>query len=402
MFEHAEHNKWVKRKAPILDQYVEGVETLLQDSAARGFDSLPLATLKDIYNLDEKVKKKLTEINGELYKEQVGTVFQIDEFTLRLALEYAKLVLAKYIQDLLNTLSLEKAEVDDQFRRDNADVKKLLVDVDRRNYDLIIGRADMESLLIDYKTRELEAQRLGMDKELELIAAQTEVVRERLRIIPHLQELVIKERAIIDLERQRAVVLQAIIILKQQIADIKEGMIPLYQEKADATNQLAAAITDEVQWKEALIELGFERILVEDAKADAIVSENAAKAAIESLRLAYIQSSNAVAEARSQFDISLTQYSASVARAINSLEEALKKASIDLRIDTSLERLTMDIQDDVNLLGTKIANLISEVSSSVNKITTLPGIMKKSEHKTSTWTIATSQTIREIAEAISG
>jgi hypothetical protein len=402
MFEYAEHNKWVKAKAPVMSQYVGKVKALLADSAARGFDAPPPTMLKDVFDLDEAAKIKLTDINGELYKEQTGIIFQEEEFALNLAVEYAKLVLAKYVQDLLNALTLEKAEMDEQFRRDRAYTQRLEADVNKRNYALIIGRANIESLLIDYKTRELEAQRLGMDKELELIAAQMETVKEKLRIIPWLQELILKERAIIDLERQRAVILQAIIIIKEQIVAAKEGMIPLYFAKASATKQLATAITAEVQWKKALIELGFERILVEDARAGAVVSENDAKAAIETLRLAFIKHSNAVAEARSQFDISLSEYSAAIARQINELEKTLKEVSVDLRINTSLEKLTINIEDDINLLSAKIGNLITEIASSVDKITGLPRIKKRSKHINETETETESETYRRIYEVISG
>lgn len=402
MFEYAEHNKWANEKAPVMKQYEDGMKTLLNSAGERGFDIAPLATLKDIFDLDEAAKLKLTEVNGKLYGEQIAILFQMEEFDLKLAIEYAKLILAKYIQDLLNTLSIEKAGMDEQYRMDLAYIKRLKADVDKRNYDLIIGRANIESLLIDYRTRELEAQRLGMDKELELIAAQMETAREKLKIIPWLLELIQKERAIIDLERQRAVILQAIIIIKEQIAAVKEGMIPLYLDKADATNLLADAITDEVQWKKALIELGFERILVEDAKADATVTENTARAAIETLRLAYIKNSNAVAKARSQFDISLSEYSATIARQINELEKTLKEAAIDLRLDTMLDRLTMDTEDDVSLLSTKIGNLITEIASSIDKILTLPGITKLSSHSNESRTVAFSRAHRKIAEAISG
>lgn len=402
MFEYAEHNKWTNEKAPVMKQYENGVKTLLDNAGERGFDSAPLATLKDIFDLDEAVKLKLTKVNGKLYKEQVGILFQMEEFDYKLAVSYAKIVLAKYVQDLLNALTIEKATMDEQFRMDVAYIKKLKADVDKRNYALIIGRADIESLLIDYKTRELEAQRLGLYAELELIAAQVETAREKLRIIPWLQELIRKETAVIDLERQRAVILQAIIIIKEQIAVAKEGLIPFYLEKADATNLLADAITEEVQWKKALIELGFERILVEDAKADATVTENTTRAAIETLRLAYIQYSNALSEAKSQFDITLSEYNATIARQVNELEKTLKEAAIDLRLDTTLKRLTVDIQDDEDLLSVKIENLITEIASSVDKIITLPGIKKDSKHSSNTDSATWASTKREIAEAISG
>ena len=402
MFEYAEHNKWAKEKAIVMKQYENGVQTLLNSAGERGFDIAPLATLKDVFDLDEAVKLKLTEVNGELYKEQVTILFQMEEFDLKLAIEYAKLALAKYVQDLLNTLAVEKATMDEQYRMDTAYIKKLKADVDKRNYALIIGRADVESLLIDYKTRELEAQRLGMDKELELIAAQMETAVEKLRIIPWLQKLILKETAIIDLERQRAVILQAIIVIKEQIAAVKEEMIPLYLDKADATNLLADAITDEVQWKKALIELGFERILVEDAKSNAAVTENAAKVAIETLRLAYIKHSNAVTEAKSQFDITLSEYNATITRQVNELEKTLKEAAIDLRIDTALEKLAVDTQDDISLLNVRIGNLITEIASSIDKITSLPGILKLSSHFNRNISITRSKTTRHIAEAISG
>jgi len=383
MFEHAEHTKWTAKRAPLMSEYMAGVKAVLNDSAARGFSRPPANVLGSIVEAGKITKLKLADANGSIYQEQSGIMFQQLAFAEKMAWEYNRLILAVYIQDLLNALALENAQMDEQFKMDKAYINKLNAEIDARNYDLIIGRANIDSQLNTYKTRELEAEREGLDKELELIAAQVETATERLKIITWLNQLITKEQAILTLEEQKAVILQAIISIQKELAEIKEEMIPLYEEKADAKIQQAAAITDEIQWQEALINLGFDRITLKGTEVAAELTENEKKKLLETYQLDLAKVSNALAKLKSEYGISLTQYSSLITRQVIDLQETIKKAAIDLRLNTGIERMTVDFGDDTELKTEAITNLTTEIASTINKVIAIASTTKSSRHKTS-------------------
>jgi hypothetical protein len=401
MFEYAEHNKWISKRIPVVKKYSDTVKELIKDSAARGFDVPPSDTLGKVAEVGETVKLELTNIVGLLYGEQASIMFQIEEFEAKLALEYSKLEMALYIQSLLNALELEQAEMTENYKRDKAYMDKLAADVDKRRCAIIIGKADIESAIIDYKIREVEARALGLDKELELIAAQVLTAQERLKMIQWLNELIVKERAIIEIEQRRAIVLQAIIAIKEEIAAIKEGMIPLYEDKSAAKILQADAITTEVGWKKLLAELGFRKIILKDTEASAEVTINEKKTLLEEYRLALTRASNALTELRSEHDISLTEYSNLISDQVLVIEQDIKETAIDLRLDTSNIRLATDVNNDIALINSSIVNLQREIDSTVDKIIDIARTLKKTESTSDV--ISHTQTTRtsEITQAIS-
>ena len=400
-FEHAEHCKWVSKRVPVLREYASKVNDILTDSASRGFDTPPADVSDKLLRLGEAAKFALTDTNGKLYAEQSEIMFQVEEFEAKLVLEYSKLEMALYIQDLLNALELEQAEMKENYRHDKAYMDKLAADVDARRCAIIRGKADIESQLIDYKMREAEAERIGLNKELELIAAQIETARERLKLIKWLDELIIKEKAIIIFEKQRADILKLIINIKKEIVAIKEGMIPLYEDKADAKILQAKTITDEIVWKKLLIELGFRKIDVKDAEASARVSINDKETALEISQLALAVAQNALTKLKGEHDASLTEYSNLIAGQILSIEESVKKSAINLRLDTANIRLATSIANDIILTNTKIANLQKVVTSNIDKIL---GIARAARYTTTiAYSHSKTKTTRyaQIAQAIS-
>ena len=372
-FEHAEHTKWTAKRAPLMSEYVNGVKAVLNDSAARGFSKPSANVLGNIVEAGKITKLKLADANGEVYQEQSGIMFQQIEFDAKMAWEYDRLVLAAYVQNLLNALALENAQMDEQFKMDSAYIKKLNAEIDARNYDLIIGRANIESQLNTYKTRELEAEREGLDKELELIAAQVETATERLKIITWLNQLITKEQAILLLEEEKAVVLKAIIAIQEELAEIKEDMIPLYEEKAEAKTQQAAAITDEIVWNEALINLGFDRITLKETEVAAEITENEKKKLIEQYQLSLTKINNTLSKTKSEYGILLTEYSSQITRQVINLQETIKKAAIDLRLDSGIERMTVDYDLDAELKEDATTNLNTEIASTISKILAIAG-----------------------------
>ena len=399
-FEDAEHSKWAIKRMPVVAEYLGGVKGALEDSASRGFVVVPQNTLDAIVEVGDIAQLKLVDANGRLYGEQVGILLEQAEFDAKLEAAYARLELALYVQGLLDAIAYEKAQIDEAFKMDKAYGRKLDADVDKRNYAILIGKADIESLLIDYQIREVEAERLGLDKELELIAAQVETAEERLKMIEWLNQLIIKERAILELEKQRAVILQAVIAIKEELAAIKEGMIPMYESLADAKLQQANAITNEIQWKEAIINLGFDRIDLKGAQVAADVTENKKRELLETHELDLIVNQNSLAKAKSEYELSLTKHKALISRQILAIIEAVKHADIDLQGDSRVARMEVDYNNSVAIEEQKIENIGDEITSMVNKIIEIATITKKSQRQSSTSAISVATRTSHITQKI--
>lgn len=400
MFEHAEHTKWTVKRAPLMSEYIRGVKAALNDSAARGFSKLPANVAGNIMEAGKIVKLKLTDVNGAVYQEQVGIMFQQEEFETQMAWEYDRLELALYVQALLNALALENAQMEEAFKMDKASIRQLNAEVDARNYGLIVGKANIDSQLIGCRTREVEAERTGIAKELELIAAQIETAEERLKIIAPLKELITKEQAILVLEKQKAVVLQAIIVIKEELAAIKESMIPFYEEKADAKTQKAAAIIDEIQWKEALINLGFDRIDLKTAEVAAELTENEKKELLETYQFNLIKANNTLSKAKSDYSVALTEYSSTIAKQVITLQETIKKAAIDLRIETGIDRMEVNYGIDTALKTAATTNITTEITSTVDKILAIASTLRKSSHSNETETRSIQGSVSQITQKI--
>ena len=398
--EHAEHAKWAVKRIPVMGEYVNGIKDALNNSAERGFNKPPANMVNNIVEMGKATKLKLIDANGALYQEQSNIIYQQAEFDAKMAWEYDRLILATYTQDLLNALTIENAQMDEAFKMDKAYINKLKAEIDARNYGLIIGKADIDSQLIDYKTREVEAERLGLGKELELITAQIKTAEERLKILPWLNELIIKEQAILVLEEQKAVVLQAIIAIERDLAAIKESMIPFYEAKADAKTQQATAITDEVQWKEALINLGFDRIDLKATEVAADITENKKKELLEQYQLNLVKANNALGLAKSNYGIALTEYRTSIADTVIDLRESIKKAAISLGLDSGLERMSVSYENDTTLKNEATSNIATEIASTIGKIIAIASTVKKSSRTSETVANNESNNHRHITQSI--
>lgn len=348
-FKRAEHSKWIKKKKPIMENYLKEMNGLLDNAANRGFAVVPGNVHEKVMNLGLETKKRLTQENGELYNEQKGSIFQQEEFDLNLLVDYARLKLQLYIQRLLNALELEWAELKEAFRKAQWEDKKLRAIIEKRNADLILAEARTRAEVFAYRTQLEQTKLLTLDKELELIQAQYETAQERLKIIPYLEEVIKAEQLVIEAEQRRVIVLNRVIEIEEELAIIKEGLIPKYKELAAKKEEQAKAIEEEAYWKKLMIELGYRETELKDTEAAAQVSQTEAEEALENARLAYVRAQGAAEIARAKAQTTLSQFRAYIARTITEIGERIKKADIDLRLDTAFEKLAMAIEDETEI-----------------------------------------------------
>jgi hypothetical protein len=365
-FERAEHAKWVKLKQQPMAEHNLKVDAVLSDSAARGFQQPPGSMIDDIINIGQEVKLRLTEANGGLYKEQEEILFSLDEFALKLTVEYAKLELAIYKQGILDAITFEKAQIDHDRKIDQADITKQKAEINKRNVTLIKATADQEAEITGYRIRQEEAGRLGMDKLVDLLEAQKETAEERLKVIDALKAVITAEELIVEAENRKAEALERVIAAEEILLGIKQGMIPFYEDLAGQKKLQAQAVKAEAGWKKQIINLGYDRIELQKAETQSFVTQKETEVELEVARAEYITASVAVDEARSEASITLTEEKNLVADQIIPLKEQIGKDKVSLALDTSLERFTqniekiIDLQREQNMAITK--NLNSELS----------------------------------------
>ena len=345
----SEAAKWVKAKQQPMAEYNQKVNGTLSDSAASGFYQPPGNVIEDILNAGQITKLELTDRNAGLYKEQQNIAFQIAEFALKLALEYSKLELAIYKKEIIDAITLEHAQMEHDFKLQQADIARLKAENNARSVILIKAEADQKAQITDYKIRQEEAKRLGLEKELELLEAQKETALERLKIIDALKLVIAAEELIVEAERRKAEALALVIEVERILLGIKEEMIPLYEVLAGHKKNLAGAITAEAAAKAAIARLGYDWIDVKQAEADSFLSQKGAELALEYARTAYVRASTANDETRADGSVTVADAKNNATDTVITTMEAVKKSIIDVRLDTQLARFLQDIENKISI-----------------------------------------------------
>lgn len=369
--EYSEHAKWVKLKRQPMTDYGLKVNETLSESAARGFYQPPASTIEAIINIGQIAKVDITNKNGELYKEQKDIVFQIEEFALKLTLEYAKLELAIYKQGILDALAIERAQMEYDFTVKRADILRLKAENNARSVVLIRAKAEQDAEITDYKIRQEEAKRLGLAKELELLAAQRETAIERLKIIDALKLVIAAEGMVIEAERRKAEALELVIAAEKILLGVKEAMIPLYQNLADHKKSLATAIIDEVAVKEKIIKLGYDRIGVKQAEAAAFVTQTASELGVEYARTEYIRATNANAEARSKGAADFAETKNNATDIVIDLKNVLNKSIVDLRLETQLAKFLRNIESKIEIQQEETQAIAEKLTAQLASMTAI-------------------------------
>lgn len=363
--ESAQWSQAVQQAAGDLDT---AVQTAMAKNAAQGFASPAGPALATILQVGNKAQTALTEANGKIYAGQRERIFQVEEFDLKMDVEEAKLAMELYKAELLNALAVEQAQQDADFEEWRADLMRANAETEKREVALIKARADIEHELNGFKKEQAQAEYLTLDAEVKLIDARTATAEKKLEILDSLYEVVAAEKLIIAAEQRRVVALELAIASKERLAEIKEGMIPLYLERADARTQLADAVTDDAEYRQKIVELGYDKIAVRDAQEEA---EHQVKEAEYDHAVANEQLSKAnmaVELLRAQSRYLLQDYQTATKKSLLSRENVLKKLGVDLSLSTDYSRKSMANVADVAMTEYQRELLDTEITAKLDDI----------------------------------
>ncbi len=358
-----ESARWQQETDKLVGELHAGADKALAEAAARGFAAPPGATLGAILAAGQDVKGKLTEANGKIYDDRRKVLFEQDEFAMKIIVQVSKLAMELYRDELMNALAIEQAEAAAVRDQGLADVVRLNAEVDARQVAIIQSRAEAERRVTVLKAALVEAEAVTLISERALITAQLATAEKKLEIIDSIYQVLAAEQLVLAAENRRAATLELLLAAQEIVAGIKREMVPFYIEKASARQDLAVAITNEIPIKEAIEKLGYDRIELKDAEEAANHQAREAEEEVEIARLAWTRANKATEFARAQSRRLLQEYANIIRAEILEKKKALEMDGVDFKLETSLERKAIDVNDDIAVVNHNIGNLTDELIS---------------------------------------
>jgi hypothetical protein len=359
----SESAEWALACDELGSKLVDETQKALSDSAGRGFFAPTGATLETILDFSQKTKEKMVEINGKIYERRRKVIFDQQEFALKILVQVAKLAFEAYREAIFNALALEQAEQAADAERDIADVNRLNAETEKRQVAIIQAKAELERRITVYRAQLVETETETMTFERLLIKAQLETAEKKLEIIDSLYKVLAAEELVLAAEQRRAASLELLLEAQRTLAAIKEEMVPYYLDKAKARGELAVAVTEDAAVREEIEKLGYDRLELKAAEEEADHQVREANEVYELAQDAQVRATEATKMARAQASRILQEYANEIQTSILAKRLALEKEGIDLKLNTSLSRLSIGLADDIEVIERERANLSLELAN---------------------------------------
>ena len=368
-----------------------GVDKALADGAERGFPAPPGDTLAVLLALGQDAKSKLAEMDGKIYEERRGVLFQQQEFALNVLVKLAKLSLELYREQIFDALAIEEEQVKALRETTRADVERMNAETELRQRAIIQAHAEMERQVIAYKKQLVEAETTTLTAETILIQAQLATAEKKLEIIASIYQVLAAEELVVQAEQRRAASLQKVLAAELIVAGIKKEMVPYYVQKAQATEAYAQAIIAGLPVEEALIRLGYGRLDLKTTEEYAGHLEREQAEELELLREQFVRANTAMELIRTQNRRLLLEYRNQIQALIQGQRKSLQEDEVAFRLTTGLSREAIGVNNEVAVTRHEIANLTTELVSILKNMadraidetaTVKDGALKLSKHTT--------------------
>jgi len=139
--------------------------------------------------------------------------------------------------------------------------------------------------------------------------------------------------------------------------------VPFYITKASARLELADAITADIPVQKAIVELGYDRIDLENRKEFAAHLLRLAENELELAKLGWTRANSVLTFAQVQSRRLLQEYENVIQAQVLALKESLTEAGVDLRLSSSLARTAIGVDDDVEVTMAEKVNTSSELAA---------------------------------------
>jgi hypothetical protein len=356
-----ESGKWTQDTSQAAGELIQNRDKILDAAAARGFAALPGDAVMDVFDLEQTVKGKLTQALGKIYHERRATLFQQQEFILKVLVQASKLGMDLYREELLGALALEAAEEDAWGTRSRADIERTNAITEARQTALIQAKAEIEYDIANYKQQLVDAEAVTMESERALVYSQLATAEKKLEIVQSIYQVLAAEQLVIAAEWRKLNSLQLVLAAEQITAGVEREMIPFYIQKADAKVQLAQAITADIPIQKAIVELGYDKIDLENAEkaADHVVRQAQQDEALA--QADYTKAALALELVKTQGRRMLQELATDVKMYVQDHKKILDEQGIDLRLFSSLQRETVAVNNDARVTQQEINNMTGEL-----------------------------------------
>jgi|WetSurMetagenome_2_1015567.scaffolds.fasta_scaffold159231_1 hypothetical protein len=399
-FNLTESAKWAQANQKVIGDLHTGVDKALADAAARGFPAPPGGTLTTILSAIQEAKAKLTEANGKIYEERRADLFQQEEFAMKIIVQAAKLGMELYREELLNALAIEQAEAMAERDRGRADVERMNSEIDARQVAIIQARAEMEHRITVLKAQLVEAEAGTLVYETALINAQVATAEKKLEIINSIYLVLAAEELVLAAEHRRAETLTTLLAAENVVAEVKRAMVPLYIEKAGARRELADAITKDIPVQKAIVELGYDRVDLENRKEFAAHLLRLAENELELAKAGWTRANNVLTLTQLQSRRFLQAHENDVQKKVLELKESLVNDGLDFRLFMKLANLELSEGNETKIMTADVANTSKELDAIVDGLAYRAESQARaimSGKKTSSYTHSTQNLTREIS-----
>lgn len=352
---------------------VSGVDKALASAAARGFPAPPGDVLEAILAGTLDSKTKLAAMDGKLYSDRRGVLFQQQEFLINILVKLARLSLDLYRSEIFNALEVEQAEWQSSIEHRRADVERHNAETELRQKAIIMAHAQAEQRIIVYKAQLVAEETTTLTAEQILLQAQLATAEKKLEIIASIYKVLASEELVVAADQRRAASLQKVLVAEQALAVVKEAEVPYYLQKAQALQNYAAAIIADLPIQEALIRLGYDRIDLKTTEEYAGHLEREQQEELELLREEFVRANTAAELTRLQNRRLLLEYKNTVQALIETQKVALEKDKIAFKFASGLnyERIGVnlevaDIQHTISNLGLELQSILANMSKRGN------------------------------------
>ena len=368
-FDKSESARWAIECDKAAGELYAGVDKALADSASRGFPAPAGDALAVILSIGQGVKDKLAEFNGaKIYEDRRATLFQIEEYRLKILVKLATLAMDLYREQIFNALAIEEAQEHATATRALADVERHNSETELRQKAIIMHRAEAERRIIVYKAQLVKAETTTLTAEAILVNAQLATAEKKLEIIASIYQVLAAEKLVVAAEQRRAASLQKVLAAELIVAGIKKEMVPFYIQKATALEAYAQAIIADLPVEEALIRLGYDRIDLKTTEEYAGHLEREQQEELELLREQFVRSNTAMELIRLQNRRLILEYRNQIQTLIHEQKKALQEDEISFRLATGLAREAIGVNNEVAVTRHEITNLTQELISVLNNL----------------------------------
>ena len=362
-FNRTESAKWALENQKLVGDLHTGADKVLTEAAGRGFAAAPGVTLATILAAGQEVKDKLTEANGKIYDDRRKVLFEQDEFAMKIIVQLAKLGMELYREELMNALAIEQTENTALRDQGLADVTRMNAEVDARQVAIIQARAEAERRVVVLKAQLVIAEEGTLVYEAALINAQLATAIRKLDIIDSIYKVLAAEELVLAAENRRAATLEILLAAQMVVAEIKKAMVPFYIEKADARLALANATIAEMEFTEAIVMLGYDRIALENKKELDAHLMRVAEEEVDLARMAWTRAAKIAEFARTQSSRLVKAYANDIQVEVLAAKKSLEMDGVDYSLDTSWAHKSMEMNNNLDIAARENYDLTLELSA---------------------------------------